>query len=136
MLCLYSSATQVIEWQAPPQNSLLPVAFTITCVAMTPPAPITMPAMTSASSGQRALGLDSQRQDRATRPRPAGCAAAVMSRSGSLFDLRPWAPSHRQYPFDERLQIVVARLHRGMVLAAFQLRHQHRLRIALAFVLC
>jgi hypothetical protein len=39
-LCLYSCATHCIEWHAPPQNSLVPVFATITCVAITPPAPI------------------------------------------------------------------------------------------------
>src|SRR6478609_3891283 len=43
LLAFHSAATHCMEWQAPPQNSFVPVLATITCVAMTPPAPITSP---------------------------------------------------------------------------------------------
>src|SRR5215472_1672239 len=61
MLCLYSSATHCIEWHAPPQNSLVPVASTITCVPITPAAPIKRPTTSSASTDHVALGEVSRR---------------------------------------------------------------------------
>src|SRR5213075_2593989 len=74
-LCLYSCATHVIEWHALPQNSLEPVAATMTWVAITPPPPTTTPATTSASTDHLALGVVSHIQ-----ARPAGpCERAFTS---------------------------------------------------------
>jgi hypothetical protein len=56
MLALYSLATHCIEWQAPPQKSLVPVAATMTCVPITAPAPTIRPMTRSDSTDQRALG--------------------------------------------------------------------------------
>src|SRR5690349_16673497 len=72
-LCFHSAATHCIEWHAVLQNSLLPVAFTMTWVPMIAAAPMTMPMTTSASTDQRALGDVRPRQLRRSHPgRSAG----------------------------------------------------------------
>ncbi len=62
MLSRCSFATHCIEWHAAPQNSSVPVTWTITCVPMIAMAPTTTPKATSARTDQRALGLRSLRQ--------------------------------------------------------------------------
>ena len=63
-----SFATHCIEWHAAPQNSSVPVPWTITWVPMTAMAPTTTPAATSARTDQRALGLRSRSHVRFSRP--------------------------------------------------------------------
>ena len=68
MLSRCSFATHCIEWHAAPQNSSVPVTWTITWVPMIAMAPTTKPRATSARTDQRALGLRSRRHARVSRP--------------------------------------------------------------------
>ena len=68
-------ATHCIEWQAPPQNSSVPVTTTITWVPIIATAPDDDPRTSSASTDQRALGLLRRRQVRVIKP---GCIATPL----------------------------------------------------------
>src|SRR5436190_2446411 len=72
-LFLYSAATHCIEWHAVLQNSLVPVAWTITCVPTVATRPTTMPITRSASTDHFGLGLRNPRQVRLMKP-PLGSA--------------------------------------------------------------
>jgi len=68
-----------MEWQAPPQNLLVPVTATITWVPMTAAEPITRPMTRSASTDQRALGDVSARHVRRSHPGWSSVCAIVRS---------------------------------------------------------
>src|SRR5262245_12249955 len=71
-----SFATHCIEWQAPPQNALVPVSLTMIWVPTVAAKPMTTPTTTSARTDQRALGDSSARQVRDHQP-PPGCVSAT-----------------------------------------------------------
>jgi hypothetical protein len=70
-----------MEWQAPPQNSFVPVRATMTCVAITPPAPITRPMISSVSTEYLTLGVVRRRHVLRTNP---GCLSSVVATSPPL----------------------------------------------------
>src|SRR5437868_1567885 len=74
MLFLYSAATHCIEWHEVPQNSLVPVAWTITWVPAVATNPTMTPASTSVRTERLGLGLVRPRHVRRMNPPFGSCA--------------------------------------------------------------
>src|SRR5215470_2014285 len=70
-----SLATHCIEWQAPPQNALVPVTLTMIWVPTVTAKPMTTPTTTSARTDHRALGDSKARQMRDHQPGFDGVSA-------------------------------------------------------------
>ena len=109
-LSLYSGSVKVcIEWQALPQNSTLPVAWTMTCVPMTLVAPTARPISSSTATGSLADGENSQRKKRLSAPmfllplRSTSRTLRAEPHPGVVFgqtttSLRPWPSILPQKP--------------------------------------